>query len=246
MSVAKTLPILIASLVLASCNVACADTISQTTTVSTDNTGELFSETNGFSTEFQLFDDQFFSLTALPFDSSLGTLDNFKVSFTDVSISGNGITSDVFGSLSSTLSGQFLFEAPNIVPPNGGFNGAGGNDFQSTPGAGDPVEFELALPDFSQTFFVADAGLPFGDPSAIGTPFNPAILGAVTGTNPFQIRFSSDGPVFVNSVVDVFAEASGTISIEYHFIPVSVPEPSSGIVALLGLGALVARRRRAS
>jgi len=234
--VSRILPVLIATFALSLCNFVNADAIVQTETVSTDNTGNLFSEAQGFTTSFPLFNDQFFSLTAAPFDTALGTLDSFTVSFSDISISGNGIVSDLFGSVGTALSGQFSIDG--VV-----FNGAGVNVFEIVEEPGDPIEFGASV-DFSQTFFVADAGLQFGDPAIVGTAFDPAILAAVQGTTPFQVSFNSSGNVSINDLSDVFAEASGTISLQYHFTPVTVPEPSSAVIVILGLGTLVTRRRR--
>jgi len=235
--VSKILPIFIATFALCFCNVVTADSITQTDTLSTDNSGELFSETQGNTTNFPLFNEQFFSLTAAPFDPSLGTLESFTVSFSDIAISGNGTVANLFGSVGTGLSGQFSLGGF-------GFGGAGNNAFEIVETPGDPIEFETSV-DFSQTFFVADDGLPFGDPALVGTAFNPAILDTVEGSTPFQILFNSSGQIGVNDVTDVFAQASGTISIQYHFTPTSVPEPSSTVIAMLALGTLFTRRRRA-
>lgn len=236
----KILPIFITAIVLSFCNVADADSIVQTGTVSTVRAGDLFDQDTG---DFELFDDEFFSLTADPFDPSLGTLISATVSFTDLSVSVAGTGLDVADTgipsnpaIIVNLSGQFTI---------GGvlFNGAGDGDF--LPGEdGELLEFNLALPDFSQDFFVADAGLAFDDPNLVGTSFDPAVLDVITGDVPFEVLFNSAGPVSLFDVTDVVAEASATISIRYDFDPATVPEPSSALVGLLGLITMTARRRR--
>jgi len=229
----KVLPILIAVLVLSFSNVVDADTIIQTETVSASNT---FSETLGITTEFELVDDQFFSLTADPFDPALGNLVSFTVVFTDISVSGTGSVSENFGNGSAAVTGPFTVGGAS-------FNGAGGTNFQQGEDAGDPLDFGISV-GVSQTFFVADEGLPFGDPNLVGTAFDPAILATVTGAAPFEVLFASNGLIRLNSS-EVVAEASGTISIEYHFEPAAIPEPSSAALAMFGFLAIATRRRRA-
>jgi len=237
----KILSVLIAALVLSFGNAVSADSILQTDTVSTFSAGDLF---DGDSGTFDLFDDQFFSFTANPFDSSLGTLVSATVSFTDLSVSGLGTALGQNSTTSIFISGQYTVEAANTVAGGAVFNGAGGDDFQISSAAGEILEFNLALPDLTQTFFVADAGLPFGDPNLVGDPFNPAILDAFTGSTPFDLRFNSPGQITLNNVSDVEAEASGTISVLFNFEAVSVPEPSSAVVGIFCLMVMSVRKRR--
>ena len=87
----KILPIFTTAVVLSFCNVVDADFIIQSDTVSTmisgDQIEDLFDQQgNGF----ELLDDDFFSLTADPFDPSLGTLVSATVSFTDLTVSVTG------------------------------------------------------------------------------------------------------------------------------------------------------------
>lgn len=229
----KILPVFITALVLTFCNVVGADAVVQTETVAALS-GDLFDQDSG---TFELFDDQFFSLTANPFDPSLGTLVSATVSFTDFSVSGLGTALEQNAATSINISGPYTIGGAT-------FDGAGVNDSQISSVAGELLEFNLTLDDITQTFFVADDGLPFGDPNLVGEAFDPVILDAITGSVPFDVQFNSAGPITLTNVIDVEAEASATISIQYHFEPTAIPEPSSAVVAMPGLMAMAVRRRR--
>lgn len=244
----KILPIFTTAVVLSFCNVVDADFIIQSDTVSTmisgDQIEDLFDQQgNGF----ELLDDDFFSLTADPFDPSLGTLVSATVSFTDLTVSVTATGLDVADTgipsnpqIGINLGGQFTIGG--VI-----FNGAGASAFLPFED-GEVLQNTVVLDDINQTFFVADTGLAFDDPDLVGESFNPAIFDAITGDASFDVVFfNSSGPQFATvslfDVTDVTAEASATISIRYDFI--AVPEPSSAFVGLIGLIAMTARRRRA-
>jgi len=214
-------------------NSANATNIIQTISVSTDNSADPFSiaeDDNGAPlgpTDLVVFDSQFFT--------SLGTLDEFTIGFTDlnfeVSATGAGEPGIFGGTVGLNVGGQF--NVNGVV-----FNGAGGGDFVGAD-FGEFAQFSFTLPDTVQTFVPADAGVTF----------DPALLPLITGTDPLNINFNSSGDLNSGGNLDnIVASASGTITLEYHFTPFdaqAIPEPSTALLLMVTcLGSLNRQRRR--
>jgi hypothetical protein len=70
---------------------------------------------------------------------------------------------------------------------------------------------------------------------------DPCILPGTTGSAFF---FRTNAPGYAMGSAQVFANDLATQSLNYYNVFVPVPEPSSAIVVVLGVGALVMRRRR--
>lgn len=175
----------------------------------------------------QVFSDTFLTASVPAFDSTLGTLESFSITwFLSGSFSG---TLSTGGGASSGYNGPYLIdgtESPGIVSATGGGGNGGGG------GPGTVVNLPLTAPSnptsFTQTFSVA----------AVGT-YPQAVLDAVTGTDPVALRWNT--PLIINgdfSALTVTGNASATISYNY------VPEASSFAFSFIALGSACIRRKR--
>lgn len=166
-------------------------------------------------------------LLAQPFDSSLGTLQSFSVL----------LALDYEGFQTNGADGSgFSMSSGGDITLNGinwtGTGNSGGN-------GGAPFS-EVSAPfpiNFSQTFMVAGAG----------DDYDPAILAAVQGASPFEVRFAhnpSISPAIDATAFRLELAEGSQISLSYTFVP--IPEPGSAALGLIaGMFALTRRRRHA-
>ena len=202
-----------------------ADVVTQTIALGADNSDDPFQG----SGSLQLVDNEFFVLQADPFDSSLGTLDSFTVSFTDFTFLATGVVGSEGGSTTGSISvsdasGPYTFNGSQLSGAGTGGGGGGAT--------GNPIIVSGGFPDFSRSFDVVDSG----------TAFDPLILAGVEGSIPFDIVFGTPIEFSVTNVNNVVAETTGTITLQYNFT--AVPEPSGALMAMLGCLAMVGSRRR--
>ncbi len=177
--------------------------------------------------------DSFYSVTdgstdpiliAQPFDALLGTLQSFSVSLV--------LNYEGFQTNGADGSGFSISSGGDITL--NGFNWTGTGN--GTGNGGAPFS-EISAPfpiNFSQTFMVTGAG----------DDYDPAILAAVQGASPFEVRFAHNPSISPATDATAFrlelAEGS-QISLTYTFVP--IPEPASAALGLIaGLLALTRRR----
>lgn len=165
-------------------------------------------------------------LLAQPFDSSLGTLESFTIS---LALDYDGFqTNGAIGSGFSISSGGSITLDGIDVSGTGNGSGNGGAPF-SNISATVPINF-------SHPLLVADAG----------DTYDPAILTAVQGGSPFEVRFEHNPSISPADDATSFryeVREGSQISLTYNYEP--IPEPGSATLGLLaGLFALAQRRRR--
>lgn len=166
-------------------------------------------------------------LLAQPFDASLGTLQSFNVS---LALNYQGFqTNGAIGTGFSISSGGDIRLNGISLTGDGSGSGNGGPPF-SDLSAFFPINF-------SQTFLVAEAG----------DVYDPAILAAMLGGSPFEMRFAHSPSISPAADAASFrlelAEGS-QLTLTYTYIP--IPEPgSAALVLVAGLFALVRQRSHA-
>lgn len=178
-----------------------------------------------------VFNSSFLTASLPAFDTTLGTLESFTVTWSLSGIYAGTLSTG--GGVSSAYSGPFLINAiaAPLVPttpstPGGGGGGGNGPGVVLTlpfTTAGNPLSF-------AQTFNVTDAG----------TLYDQEILDAVTGSGPVSHNWNTPLTISGNwSDLTVTGNASAAISYTY-----TIPEASTFAVALSALGFSCFRRRR--
>lgn len=175
----------------------------------------------------EVFNSSFLTAQLPAFDSTLGTLESFSVTWTLEGIYSGTLSTG--GGVGSSYSGPFLIATiavPNATNPGGG-NGNGG-----APGTMLSIPFasSSAQTSYTATFAVADAG----------TVYPQGILNAVTGPGPVTHNWNTPLTITGNwSDLTVTGNASAAISYTY-----SIPEASTFALGLAALGSACLRRRR--
>jgi hypothetical protein len=164
-------------------------------------------------------------LTALPFNSLLGTLESFTVDFA-LTYDGSHTNGPGGGGFSMGTSGDLTLAGITFSGTGGG-NGTGGAPFDIVT---------VSYPNtFSQTFLVANAGVTY----------DPAILAAVTGGAPFEVRHEHNPTMSPTANASSFLMSireGSTLSLTYTYDP--IPEPGTAALGLLAAAFAAARRRR--
>lgn len=174
-------------------------------------------------------DATFFSGSFLPFNSSLGTLESITISW-DVAntISGN---TNASGNAPQASFGSSLFVNEISYAGTGGGNSTGG-----APGT--PFSIQADIAD-TTTLQVSD----------FGSTYDPAILAAITGGSPYDVRYPSAITLLNSSGNDMVFDVAtlGTVTVTYNYAAV-VPEPAScaALFGLVALGLVASRRRHQS
>lgn len=164
-----------------------------------------------------------------PFNSSLGTLQSFKIDWT-ATVTASGTTSATGGSFNPSLGGT-LYIGANSYDGDGGSNGTGGgpNTFVG------PI---TAAINKSNSFLVSNANVTY----------NPNILSTVTGGSPFNIRYSNGGTdtIYTNysTMASITSVLTGSVTLTYTYEAAAVPEPTSFAIGSLLCTSLIAMRRR--
>ena len=177
----------------------------------------------------EIFSAGFLSTTVAPFDSTLGTLESFTITWT---LSGrfDGFAPPIGGGINVTFDGGFLVQSTPIPYPIDNPTGTNGNG----NAGGLPVGFNFpaSASSFSQTYNVADAG----------TLYDQVILDALTGGTDVTITW--DTPLTMNTAgfTDVTITATATSEFTYTYSP--IPEPSSILMGTAAFGLACIRRRR--
>lgn len=164
-------------------------------------------------------------LSAQPFNSLLGTLESFTVTFA-LTYDGSQTNGGGIGSFSISSSGNFLFNGISLGGSGQG-SGNGGPAFANLT-ASFPINF-------SRTMFVADAGVLY----------DPALLSAVTGNSGFEVRHPHTPTISPDGQVSAFRlslREGSSVTLTYNYAP--IPEPGTAALALLALGFATLRRRR--
>jgi hypothetical protein len=199
-----------------------AQTLVQTVTFDKTTTYE------GASGSFNHVDSAFFTGTFNPFDSSLGELVSFQVTWT-LSNTAIGTIVDASGGVTISLGG-YTYIAGDVAT-SGGSNGSDGGD----PG----YEFSLSVPiNIDSAFLVSESG----------STYDPAYYNTVTGAGTFTLNYASAVNLNVSSVANFEMTTTGSVTLTYNYIPASaVPEPASFAAIFGGLvfaGTALSRRRR--
>ena len=170
--------------------------------------------------------------TINPFNAALGTLDKVSIHW-DYGGSFTGTVGTSSGSATFSISGTVYVNTTS-------YNGGGGDGYNNAdPG----VTFSV-----SQSNGVIDNDFL---PSDAGVTYDPALLAAFTGLNPYTVTFDNFGSWYFsyNSVVSGTATSYRDVSVTYTYTPSAVPEidPATGGSALslvAGLAAILDQRRR--
>ena len=174
---------------------------------SASNAGNLYSGTSG-PTPSNLVSSGFFTATVQPFNPALGTLTSFGVTYQlDGVMTGSVGDDGESGAVAASLGGTF---AINGIIFNGW--GGGGGSLDSPYFQGQPIEESFKAEPFETTLNVAAGG------------FNPALLPAVTGTEPFTLGFSSAVSLSYVNVADLAASFSATMTMVYNYETPAGPE----------------------
>jgi len=212
------------------------------TALRADATPLTVTATASFPTTYTAFTDTvptqdvFFSGPAIatinPFNAALGTLDKVSINW-DFGGSFTGTVGTSSGSATFSIAGTAYV---NTTSYSG--NGGGGSN-----GAAPGVTFSA-----SQSNGVIDNDFL---PANAGVTYDPALLAAFTGANPYTVTFNNGGSryFYYNSVVSGTATSYRDVSVTYTYTPSAVPEidPATGGSALslvAGLAAILDQRRR--
>ncbi len=145
-----------------------------------------------------------------PFDSALGTLQSFLISW--------NLSGEYTGTAAATEGGSAQMNLGGVFAINGStFNGTGGGANVAV-GPGEMFDEDYAAAPFSYDFQVAAAGMQY----------DPAILATVTGTEPFTATYTSgapQGPVFVNysGLEALNVTFTGSVTLTYTYEPADMP-----------------------
>lgn len=211
------------------------------TALRADATQLTVTATASFPTTYTAFTDTvptqdvFFPSQAIatinPFNAALGTLDKVSINW-DFGGSFTGTVGTSSGSATFSIAGTAFVNTTSYS------SGGGGGSNAAAPG----VTFSA-----SQSNGVIDNDFL---PANSGVTYNPALLAAFTGANPYTVTFFSGGRYFYyNSVVSGTATSYRDVSVIYTYTPSAVPEidPATGGSALslvAGLAAILDQRRR--
>lgn len=170
----------------------------------------------------------YFSASAQPFNSSLGTLTSFTIVWdVDVAATITAAPTDGFSASASGFGGTFLV---NSI----GYNGTGSGGGQGVgPGATDSFTFGI---NSSQEFLVSNAGVTY----------DPTILNFVTGASPLELTWDTGLSWDLTGTGSLDSTITGSVTITYDYVASPIPEPSStvAIAGLCGAGLVVLRRRK--
>jgi len=203
-----------------------------------DATQLTVTSTASFPTTYTAFTDSvtqqdvFFPSQAIatinPFNAALGTLDKVSINW-DFGGSFTGTAGSNSGSATFSIGGNAYVNTSNYS------GGGGGGSNNAGPG----VTFSA-----SQSNGVIDQDFL---PAGAGQAYDPALLAAFTGANPYTVTFFSGGRYFYyNSVVSGTATSYRDVAVTYTYTaaPSAVPEidPATGGSALSLVVGLAARQ----
>ncbi len=165
------------------------------------------------------------NLTVDPFDSSLGTLESFTITWEPATFTLTGVVIPAGGgSISGGVSAGLYI---NGIGYGGRTNGGGQSGTSNAA-----INGSFTLSATSATYQVAGAGVTY----------NPAILATVTGSSPFDISMSSGASYSYMNLASGSISISVPLTVTYTYTP--VPEPSATLLGGLGALALLRRRKR--
>jgi MprA protease rhombosortase-interaction domain-containing protein len=164
-----------------------------------------------------------------PFNASLGTLQSFTTSLTITEMF-SGVAGTSGGSVSGGFEGSLAINGVAYDSKSTG----GGNG--GPPGS--TISFSAGLSNYSDQFSGTDTP----------TTYDPSILAAVTGTDPFAFSYGDPGSdllsIYFDGITSGLFTVTGSVTITYDYAP--IPEPASAMLLAPMLGLLgFARRRRA-
>ena len=196
---------------------------------STTDTFTSFSPANASATRYFSPLPQF---TVQPFNTALGTLTSTTIVWeTTASFSGTVGTAAETGSGSFSFGGSY-FVGNQSYSGNGSGNGNGGN-------SGETISTSITPYGDTELFLTSNAGVTY----------DPSILAAFLGANPFPISYSNssnqDSSPYRFSFTNIesgSASFTTTASVTYDFVPVPGPLPLLGAGAAWGWSRKLRRR----
>lgn len=210
--------------------------IAPAASVSFTKTFEIDESFTGVSGTTEVFDNTFLAGTLSTFDTSLGTLDSFTITWT-ISGSLSGTLSAPGGAATVAYSGEFFIASLNLpTSPPSASNWFGGGGYGSGGPGGMVLSIPLTAPgnplSFTQTFLVSEAGISYDQ----------AILDSLLGGEPVKLEWSTS--LTFNGAFDT-AVVTGDASAEITYDFTAVPEPSGALLVsmVLSTGLLIRSRR---
>lgn len=162
-----------------------------------------------------------------PFNGALGTLDSYTVDWS-TTISASGTTSSSGGNFNVQQGGTYYFGTSS-------YGGNGGGD-GSSAGPNTFISSRTAVVTHTKTFL----------PSQAGQTYDPAILGLVTGSTPFSLKYmGSPNTIYATftTMADITSTLTGSVTLTYNYTGAPVPEPASMWIGASLLAGTVGFRR---
>ena len=179
----------------------------------------------------QVVDGDYFKATAPAFDTGLGTLQSFTLTWT-LAGSFTGPLAAPGGAGGVGYSGAFLIDGIGFATSGNGPGSGGGGNGSGGPG-GMVLNLAFTAPgnplSFTRTFLVSEAGVDYDQ----------AILDAVLGGSAVPLEW--DTPLTITGTYDsLTVTGSGSVALAYNY----VPEPSVAVLGVVAIGSAFLRRRR--